>query len=372
MSIPVANLYYLYCYAWRQFSAAADARVLEVDAPQTTADLWALVLSEAFARQVRRGLDHGYRVHHGRLSLPRGRMHPLQSTVSGALAVGQLECSWDEFVPDTDPNRIIKFTMKRLANCREVEPQHAHRLRRLILVLDRVADHTPTLREVRSVQLNRNNASYGLMLEVCRHVLEFLLPVEGDGTSAFRDPQRDDRHMAKVFEDFLMAWYQRHADPSEFSWIGRRELAWPVRALGDPSDLRFVPSMITDITLRGPQRVLIIDAKYYRETLLARRESATPKIISGHLYQLHAYLAAWAAHYPSGPKPEGMLLYPTVQDPVDLKLEIHGYPVRVATVNLNQAWPKIAAELASLILPIHETGANQDPCMIEALAGADA
>ncbi len=352
MSIPVANLYYLYCYAWRRFSAAADCRVFDDHAPQSTADLWALVLAEAFTRQVRRGLDHGYRVHHGRLNLPRGRMHPLQSAVSGALAVGQLECSWDEFVPDTDPNRIIKYTMRRLANCREVAPQYAHRLRRLVQMLPRVADLTPTRREVRSVQLHRNNASYGLMLDVCRHVLDFLMPAEGDGTSTFRDPRRDDRHMARVFEDFLMAWYQRHADPEEFSWIGRRELAWPARPLGDPEDLRFLPSMITDITLRGPDRVLIIDAKYYHHLLVARREDAAPKVISGHLYQLHAYLSAWATHYPDGPIPEGMLLYPTVQDHVNLKLEIHGFPVRVASVNLDQAWPKIAAQLTSLIEPL--------------------
>lgn len=352
MSIPVANLYYLYCYAWRRFSAVDDCSVLENHAPKTTADLWALVLTEAFSRQIRRGVDHGYRLHHGRLSLPRGRLHPLQSTVSGALAVGQMECSWDEFVPDTDPNRVIKYIMRRLANCRDVDQQYAHRLRRLVQMLPQVADVTPTNREVRSVQLNRNNSSYGIMLDVCRHVMDFLMPADGDGVSTFRDPRRDDQHMARVFEDFLMAWYQRHVDPREFSWVGRRELSWPVRALGEPSDLKFIPSMVTDITLRGPHRTLIIDAKYYHQTLVARREDAAPKVISSHMYQLHAYLSAWSAHYPSGPSPEGMLLYPTVQDPVDLKLEVHGYPVRVATVNLNQAWPKIATQLESLIRPL--------------------
>ena len=47
-----------------------------------------------------------------------------------------------------------------------------------------------------------------------------------------------------------------------------------------------------------------------------------------------------------------MLLYPTVQDHVDLKLEIHGYPVRVATVNLDQVWSKIGNELALAIRPL--------------------
>jgi 5-methylcytosine-specific restriction enzyme subunit McrC len=110
--------------------------------------------------------------------------------------------------------------------------------------------------------------------------------------------------------------------------------------------------MVTDITLRGPKRVLIIDAKYYQQTLVAPREAAVHKIISGHLYQLNAYLGAWAAQYPTGPRPEGMLLYPTVQDHVDLKLELNGYPLRVATVNLDQEWGRIGEELSGLILPL--------------------
>ena len=352
MSIPVANLYYLYCYAWRRFSATEHVRVLDEHAPDSTADLWTLILTKAFSRQIRRGLDHGYRVHHGRLSLPRGRMHPLQSTVSGALAVGQMECSWDEFVPDTDPNRIIKYTMRYLANCRDLNPDYAHRLRQLHQYLPRVSDITPTLRDLRSVQLNRNNASYGLMLDVCRHVLEFLMPADTEGRSTFRDSRRDDTHMARVFENFLMAWYQRHTDPTEFDRIGRKVFSWPVRPLCDPEDPNYVPKMETDITLIGPHRTLIIDAKYYHHTLVAKREDAIPKVISGHLYQLHAYLSVWATHHPGNPKPEGMLLYPTVQDHVDLKLEIHGYPVRVATVSLDQAWPKIHKELARVVQPL--------------------
>jgi len=107
--------------------------------------------------------------------------------------------------------------------------------------------------------------------------------------------------------------------------------------------------MFTDITMRGPNRVLIIDAKYYHDALIARHEDATKKIISSHLYQLYAYLSTWHHDHPGGPSPEGMLLYPTVCDPMDINLKIHGFPVRVVTIDLAQPWQDIADDLGRLL-----------------------
>jgi len=349
VTIPVTNLYYLYCYAWRRFAAIQDRDVFAEQAPENIPDLWALVLSQAFGRQVRRGLDHGYRTDEGRLSLPRGRIDPVRSSATGALATAMLECKWDEFVSDTPPNRIIKATMRRLASCANLDRTLAHRLGRLWRGLDQVADIDPTLQSVRNIQLNRHNAAYGLMLDVCALVLQFLEPAEGTGDFRFNDPRRDDAHMARVFQDFLTAWFVRHCDPREFTSIGATKLNWPAEPLGPASDLMHLPAMFTDITMRGPNRVLIIDAKYYHDALIARHEDATKKIISSHLYQLYAYLSTWHHDHPGGPSPEGMLLYPTVCDPMDINLKIHGFPVRVVTIDLAQPWQDIADDLGRLL-----------------------
>jgi 5-methylcytosine-specific restriction enzyme subunit McrC len=349
VTIPVANLYYLYCYAWRRFTAVQDRDVFSEQAPDTIPDLWAMVLSQAFGRQVRRGLDQGYRTDEGRLSLPRGRIDPIRSTTTGALATAMLECRWDEFVPDTPPNRIIKATMRRLAACVGLNPSHAHRLGLLWRGLVQVADIAPTLQSIRCIQLNRHNSAYGLMLDVCALVLQFLEPGDGAGEFRFKDPRRDHDHMARVFQDFLTAWFQRHCDPREFTSIGATKLNWPAEAMGGTDDLKHLPAMFTDITMRGPKRVLIIDAKYYHDALIARHEDATKKVISGNLYQLHAYLTTWQHDHPDGPHPEGMLIYPTVCDSVDINVRIFGFPVRVVTLNLAQQWPAIATDLGRLL-----------------------
>ena len=349
MTIPVTNLYYLYCYAWRRFAALQDQQVFAEHAPDCVADLWALVLSQAFERQVRRGLDHGYRSDEGRLSLPRGRIDPVRSTATGALASAMIECRWDEFVSDTPPNRIIKATMRRLATCSGLDRSLSHRLGRLWRGLDQVADITPNLQSIRSVQLNRHNAAYGMMLSVCELVLLFLQPGDGDGEFRFRDPRRDDQHMARLFQDFLTTWFERHHDPTEFHSIGATMMRWPAEPLGPVDDLERLPAMLTDITLQGPLRTLIVDAKYYHDVLIARHEDATKKIISAHLYQLHAYLTTWQHHHPTRPLPEGMLIYPTVCDPVDINLKIHGFQVRITTIDLAQPWPAIAKAMERLL-----------------------
>jgi len=180
-----------------------------------------------------------------------------------------VECRWDEFVSDTPANRIIKAIMRRLATCAEIDRSLARRLGRLWRGLDQVANVEPTLQAIRSIQLNRHNAAYGLMLDVCALVLKFLVPADGAGEFRFNDPRRDDAHMARVFQDFLTAWFEQHCDPHEFTSIGATKLNWPAEAIGATDDLKHLPAMFTDITMRGPERVLIIDAKDHQRKSLS-------------------------------------------------------------------------------------------------------
>ncbi len=349
MSIPIQNLFYMYCYAWRRFEALKQFSFLSEDAPDSFVNLWALVLTHGFARQVRRGLDHGYVGESGRLGLPKGQMHFLKSMTSGASAIGQMECSWEEFVPDTKLNRIIKGTMRKLARCSDVDPKYTHQLKRNVLGLSHVRDITPTVHDVDEIQLNRHNSSYRLLLDTCRLVLEFLTPLDGSGSTRFRDPRRDDRHMARVFEQFLLAWFQRHAPKDIFHQVRAAQLNWPATSLGEDDELKYLPKMQTDICLIGKNGTMIIDAKYYHQTLLARREEAIGKIISGHLYQLHAYQSAWQAKYPESRRPDGMLLYPTIGQHVSLGYQLYGSNVRVQTICLSQSWKRIEDSLAKLV-----------------------
>jgi len=109
----------------------------------------------------------------------------------------------------------------------------------------------------------------------------------------------------------------------------------------------FLPAMYTDVVLRGANRCVILDAKYYRESFQSR--FGRDKIRSEHLYQILSYLQNFGT--PAGATMEGMLLYPTVHQDFDLQYVILGFPVRVCSIDLDQPWTAIRDRLLAIVGP---------------------
>jgi 5-methylcytosine-specific restriction enzyme subunit McrC len=93
--------------------------------------------------------------------------------------------------------------------------------------------------------------------------------------------------------------------------------------------------------------VFVVDAEYYVETLQEYRGHATVR--SGHIYQLFAYLKNVEKKAERHIVVEGLLIYPLTTRKLDLNLRIHGHRLRVNTLDLNQQWPEIHADLLALL-----------------------
>ena len=104
--------------------------------------------------------------------------------------------------------------------------------------------------------------------------------------------------------------------------------------------------MEADVILEAPSRRIIIDAKYYRESLGGRFGG---KLHSNNLYQLLAYLRNREGTETPGPKHEGILLYPTVDESVAVDVHLEGFSVRARSVNLAQNWRNIHSDMLELI-----------------------
>ena len=102
--------------------------------------------------------------------------------------------------------------------------------------------------------------------------------------------------------------------------------------------------MHTDVTLHHDGRQLIIDAKYYGRNLQTGRFGKVT-IYSAHIYQLLAYVKN--ADTRSDGSVSGLLLYArtTGQVQPDLDVMIGGNRFRAATIDLDQPWTEIAAQL---------------------------
>jgi 5-methylcytosine-specific restriction enzyme subunit McrC len=105
--------------------------------------------------------------------------------------------------------------------------------------------------------------------------------------------------------------------------------------------------METDISIRDKNRTIIIDTKYYTKTLQNYYDKES--IHSANLYQLFAYLKNLEVKGGQDAQAEGMLLYPTVKQDLDLTYDMQGHKMHINTVDLSQEWTEIRDKLLSII-----------------------
>jgi len=117
----------------------------------------------------------------------------------------------------------------------------------------------------------------------------------------------------------------------------------------DGSDLNLLPQMMTDVTLRSPERTIIIECKY-TESLHQNRYFAD-KLKPAHLYQLCSYLRNLEGSPGPDRQADGILLYPTAGVSLDRSYVLHGHRIRIKTLDLNQPWTGIESEMLALIRP---------------------
>jgi 5-methylcytosine-specific restriction enzyme subunit McrC len=105
-----------------------------------------------------------------------------------------------------------------------------------------------------------------------------------------------------------------------------------------------MPTMMTDVSLESPTRKLVIETKFYGETLRRHHRSEQRATVnSSHLYQLFAYLQNLAIK--DNRTVDGLLLYAQAERELLLDLNMFGHDVRVATVNLAAAPELIRSRL---------------------------
>lgn len=340
MTIPIANIYYLLCYAWNQLE---ESRLVEVDTSEARrpAELFAMVLAGGVSHLLKRGLDRGYVTRHEELSGIRGRLDVAASVKHLSLQRARAWCAHDEFTADVLHNRVVKATLRLLARVSDLESALRDRLHELYRRMPDVREERPSLRAFGRVVLHRNNAFYGFVLNVCELVQRNLLVDERTGRTTFRDFTRDEGQMNRLFERFLFEFYRRELA----GWrVTRPILEWRRDRPGEDDD--FLPQMRTDLVLESPDRVIIADAKYYRETLTERFGKRS--INAGNLYQLFAYLSNLSVDVGTR-ELSGLLIYPRTAESVWIDVTLHSYPVRVASIDLSRQWSEIAADLLQLV-----------------------
>ena len=341
MAIPIRNLYYIFCYAWSRFPDGEAADVGEENCPDLQ-NLFAKLLIEGMHGLIRRGMDRGYVEVTEDTRSPRGRLLLDEMIKRQTMLRGEAACRYDELQIDILHNQILKATARLLAKSKGLLPVYRHELGILARRLEAVSDIRLTSSTFRRVQLSRNSRQYRLLMRLCEFVFHSSLPEENGSGSRFADILDDEVRMSSVFEDFLRNFYAH--EQSAFT-VKRDIMAWDAVPLTDGAAV-LLPTLETDVTLHSRDRVIIFEAKYYKDPLEGR-PGFPRKLRSNHLRQLFTYMHHMALRYTTK-QVDGILIYPTVGTELSADYLISGRNVRAITIDLNRQWPEIHNELLSI------------------------
>lgn len=245
-------------------------------------------------------------------------------------------------------NRIIKTTMQLLLHA-DIAKARKKELRKLLVYFGNV-----DLLDVHminwKIQYNRNNQTYRMLISVCYLVIKGLLQTNTDGTTRLMD-FLDEQRMCRLYEKFILEYYRKEYPQLT---VNASQIPW---ALDDGIN-DMLPVMQTDIMLSQGNQVLIIDAKYYGHTTQTQYDIHT--LHSANLYQIFTYVKNKEAELANVPhEVSGMLLYARTDEAVqpNNSYKMSGNKISVRTLDLNQDFSEIAAQLNAIAVEHFETAA---------------
>ena len=334
--IPIKNLYYMLSYAF-QILNEQGYKKLATEEFDNAGDLCAAILIRGISNQLKRGLGREYISETETIAAIRGKIEINESIKNQTMIRNQMTCTYDEFSVDSALNRIIKSTVMLLIKS-DISKQRKKELRKLMVFFADVS-----LVDVHainwSVNYDRNNQTYRLLITICHLVVKGLIQTKSDGSvkmMGFLDEQR----MCHLYEKFILEYYKKHYYPQITA--SASQIAWAL----DDGIGTMLPTMQSDIMLCQKQgdnnKTLIIDAKYYAHTTQVQYDVHT--LHSNNLYQIFTYVKNKAT---KGGEVAGMLLYAKTDEEIypNNEYQMSGNTITVRTLDLNLPFEEIAAQL---------------------------
>jgi 5-methylcytosine-specific restriction enzyme subunit McrC len=343
MQIPIENIYYLLCYAWNKLEEKDRVNVT-IDDRTELLDLFAKVLINATKMLLKRGIDKNYVDHTEELAGIKGKIQISQTLKSNLLFKQKTICTYNDFSADILSNQILFSTISRLTRTKGLDKQLKNELVNLQRMLSGIQQIEITNSVFKKIRLNRNNRFYGFVMNVCQIVHESTFPSEEQGKYKFSDFTRDDAKMNQLFELFIRNFYK--IEQRKFKIVKKETIKWQFDN-SDSDSYQFLPQMETDISLENDEEKIIIDAKYYRETMTLNYDKE--KIKSSNLYQLFSYLLNQRDATLKTQSATGILLYPTIENEYNLNFKYRDHKIQIRTINLNSNWRIISSRLKEIV-----------------------
>lgn len=337
--IPIKNIYYMLSYAFQMLNEQGYKNLATEDF-DNAGDLCAAILIRGISYQLKRGLGREYISETDTISAIRGKIEITESIKNQSMIRSQMVCTYDEFSVNSPLNQIIKSTVMLLLKA-DISKPRKKELRKLLVYFDDVS--VVDVRSINwSINYNRNNQTYRLLITICYLVVKGLLQSKSDGSVKMMD-FLDEQRMCRLYEKFILEYYKKHYPQIR---TAASLIDWAL----DDGIGTMLPTMQSDIMLSYQKgdidKTLIIDAKYYAHTTQVQYDIHT--LHSNNLYQIFTYVKNKAV---KGGEVSGMLLYAKTDEDIypNNEYQMSGNRVTVRTLDLNCDFENITAQLDSIV-----------------------
>lgn len=329
------------CYAWEKI-ALMQFRAVEAQPYKMPLNLFVKILLESLKHLLKRGLMQRYEPQKDNLQMLRGKIIWRETLAQRGLARGQLHCLFDELSINILPNQLLKSILTYLLKTQNIDNELLKDLKNIYIKFHFVEDIKILPIHWQIVEKERKDIFYDFLLKICQLIHKQLLMNEENGKFIFKDFENE--QLYQIFENFVRKFYT--IEQKKFT-VSSPKIVWKLeKERSTEGGDNLLPMMQTDMCLTNKEQKIIIDTKFYVNTL--QENFGKKSIHSGHLYQIFSYLMQQ-----ENPNCEGILLYPTVQQNISqsYRFEERGrsHRIRIETVDLTADYQHIKTRLLAII-----------------------
>lgn len=312
-----------------------------IDSEESQEDLLVLfvkLLVSKMQKLINSGNVKEYQSYHSIGSRVIGRIDFYKSAKESILGIPKWHCEYSNLSTNIDKNLVSAFVLNKCLslNLTRVIKNDIYQI--ISFFNFGILPREINFFEVNNLIRKERNKDYQQVLRLCEFII-LGISLSGEASKKSLSVIVEDKLMPLLFEKFLFNFLHEEVDGGV---VYRKILKWNYESLLENSS-HLLPIMKPDIILEFKDRLMIIDAKYYKNYL--NYGYYDPKIRSDHLFQIEAYLN----NFETVLKKVGVLIYPD-----NSEFNIHAFrsgekKLIVSTIPIGGSWQKLKDSLLEVI-----------------------
>ncbi len=338
--ILIRNIYYMLSYAFQELRQNKYVEI-EGETFDNIYDLFAEIMAVGISSQLKQGLYREYVAKSESIQTIKGKIN-INGTIANRMRNNwQVVCDYDELSENNIYNQILLTTATILIQHSDVNRNRKAKLKQVMLFFQEVQQIDLHTIRWDALKFDRNNRSYRMLLYLCYFIIKEWLLTTDEGLHKMRE--FSDEHMNRLFEKFVLEYFKKHHPELKAE---AKQIKWNI--VNEQSTTNILPVMQTDTLLTMRERTLIIDTKYYSQSMQKQFDKYT--IHSHNLYQIHTYVTEYDKEHKGNV--DGMLLYAKTQEeivPEGGMKQRDGNTIYFRTLDLNMDFESIKKRLDDFV-----------------------